>query len=375
MNHNIEVGSQTNNEKSNGANKFDEIFLLKGIAIITVVVCHTIAAFNGVGWSPVIKGDYDPFLSFIYSYDAAFFRVYFIISGYLYAASSKQELNIKEYGRYISRKFQRTLVPFLFLTVLNLSGIFGSYSENALPPGGILGHLWYLVVIFIIFLVFPLVEKILKKITSFFLMFAIVTLMFSVYSFISIMPMVDSILNLWRLYLVLTVQYLGIFYFGYFCQKQQLFEKIKASFSYNKILGILLPVLIIIIIINQFINPTNNIEDNPASSNPVSLILIATLTIIYTMVNTCFYWILAQKLQTLRIKMTSLKSLGTHSYPIYLLHQPIIFIFIYYNLDMFLHNPYILSALVSGAGIILPFLFSKFVVKKNKVISVLFGEI
>ncbi len=360
------VENQLNRNSSEKPKKLEEILILKGVAIICMVVAHSVNAFNGIGWSSVIKGDYDPILAFFYFYPAIFIHLFFAISGYLYPFSFKRKMNIKAYARFISRKLQRLLVPLLFLTALNfiLSGIFGSFNGGT--PGGILGHLWYLIVLFIILAIFPFFELIFKKVTSFYLMVLILILMDTLYNILHIIPLGDNIFNSWIIYTLFALHYGGFFYFGYFCQKQQVFEKLKASANNNKILGILLSLLVVLIVLNQIINP--------ATFNPISMILINIFTIFYWMVNICFYWILALKVQSTRIKMTTLKIIGKYSYSIYILHQPLILILIYYTLDIYLQNPYLLSPLFGGLGIILPYLLSKFIIKKNKVISYLFGE-
>ncbi len=370
---NLETVTHTKDESSKKTKNFEEIYLLKGLAILCIVVGHVTSAFNGVGWTPVLTGDYVPVIAFINLYISSFdLRLFFAIAGYLYAISSKQNLNIRNYGGLISRKFKRLIIPLIFLVVLNylLTLLTGPYND----PGGYgnLGHLWYLIVLFMIFLTFPFFEAILKKNTSFALTFIIMTSLVSLYYVV--VKLYASEINMFNFYPLMTYVYAGFFYFGYFCQKRQIFEKLKRTDNYNTSLGILSPVLIILIIFKQFINPTNDVNLDLVSLNPIYFILTNCFTIFYVMVNICFYWTLALKIITTRLNMKYLRFIGINSYSIYLLHVPIILLLIYNNLELYFNSPIVFSAIFSGFGIIIPLLFSNFAVKKNKVLSFLLGE-
>lgn len=150
------------------ANKrhFDEIDIVKGIAILFVLWHHSFILY------PIYMLDI-PWCQYAMSIHATFFmNVFFLVSGYLFANSTQ-----RSFYENFKKKASRLLVPYFSYAAINLivkiafpslvnrkvEGI-DDYIWNFFFHGG---ELWFIYVLFIIFLIWPpMLQRMNKKNTS-----------------------------------------------------------------------------------------------------------------------------------------------------------------------------------------------------------------
>lgn len=142
---------------------FDEIDIVKGIAILFVLWHHSFIKF------PIYMLDI-PWCEYAMAIHGTFYlNVFFLVSGYLFAHSKP-----RTFVENFKKKASRLLVPYLCYEVINLGvklalpslvnrkvgGQF-EYIEDMLFKGG---ELWFVYVLFIIFLIWPpILHKLSKK--------------------------------------------------------------------------------------------------------------------------------------------------------------------------------------------------------------------
>ncbi len=145
--------------------RFDEIDIIKGIAMLTVIWNHSFILY------PIYMLDI-PWCKHAMSINETYFmNVFFMVSGYLFAHSRKR--NLKD---NIKQKFKRLIVPYLsfsFVTLLlklampdlvnrKVNSIW-SYIDNLLFHGG---ELWFVYVLFIIFIIWHSILPLMRERTA-----------------------------------------------------------------------------------------------------------------------------------------------------------------------------------------------------------------
>lgn len=140
--------------------RFKEIDLLRGIAIILVLLGHSIIVYpidlHEVLWCNVLF----TWLSTVHM------PLFFLISGFCYS------LGTEGYGKYLLKKTKRLFVPYVFFCIFDMSvrvvfeslvnqqrGLFDSVKDMIFFGGGY----WFLYVLYILFIIFPFLERVIKK--------------------------------------------------------------------------------------------------------------------------------------------------------------------------------------------------------------------
>ena len=143
---------------------FNEINIMRGMAVLCVVIGHSFDATD----TPSVLG----FLkSFVYCFHMPAF---FFISGFLL---KDQKMDWKEKTLKIRAKAKRLMIPYLFLTLvtIGLKAVFGVFAKNPLNYSTLLvdiligrnnpnGGLWFLYALFIISIVGILFNELDKRI-------------------------------------------------------------------------------------------------------------------------------------------------------------------------------------------------------------------
>lgn len=141
---------------------FDEIDIVKGIAILFVLWHHSFIKF------PIYMLDI-PWCEYAMAIHGTFYlNVFFLVSGYLFAHSKP-----RTFKENFKKKASRLLLPYLCYEVINLGvkmalpqlvnrkvGGQVEYIENMLFKGG---ELWFVYVLFFIFLIWPPILHRLRK--------------------------------------------------------------------------------------------------------------------------------------------------------------------------------------------------------------------
>ncbi|MBR5241001.1 MAG: acyltransferase family protein [Muribaculaceae bacterium] len=142
-------------------NLYKEIDILKGIAIILVVLGHIELLYA--------LDAYSQFRDFVYTFHMPLFMA---ISGYLYAKHHNMSFN---YLSFIKKKAKRLLLPYIsvmaiyYLIKYILSYAVGLntpielksflYTLFVNPYGGFVSFLWYVYVLFLIYLIVPIFKR------------------------------------------------------------------------------------------------------------------------------------------------------------------------------------------------------------------------
>ena len=138
---------------------FEEIDILKGIAIVMVLLGHAVIRFpvnlHDVAWTNAI-----------YNWvETTHMPLFFLVSGFCFSYRGK-------YSEYIMKKIKRILIPFLFFNLIDsvprqlLSFLVNrpkSIKESIASIVLYGGEYWFLYSLFVIFLFFPLFSEIIKK--------------------------------------------------------------------------------------------------------------------------------------------------------------------------------------------------------------------
>lgn len=163
----------------------------KGLAIILVVIGHV----SDTG--PIGNEWYDTLKHLLYSFHMAFFM---FLSGYVMNISYRPLQSVNSFVKYISKRFERLMVPFLFFSLLIFVGKnvaqllivvnnpIGSPSDFLAvllyPTDSIARSLWYIYVLFIFSMSFPFLMMISRNRIEYWLALGIIFSLMN--SFVSI---------------------------------------------------------------------------------------------------------------------------------------------------------------------------------------------
>lgn len=201
--------------------RYKEIDVIKGIAIILVLLGHSILVF------PVnlTKITWCGYLHYLVS--SVHMALFFCVSGFCYRCV--------KYGEFMLKKVKRLLVPYFVFAALSIlcNVLFASFINTGVDlKTGLIDALlygseyWFIYTLFLIFLTFPLFEKILKNnvaiIVSLVILFAI-----------KLIPSVPEIFNLDRL-----AKYYFFFTLGFFVKKVFDSDFIKKLFAKDILLSV-----------------------------------------------------------------------------------------------------------------------------------------
>lgn len=138
---------------------YEEISILRGIAILLVLLGHSIIIgpinLHQVLWCKTLY-------NYIYYFHMPLF---FIISGFCYSFKD-------DYGQYVLTKVKRILIPYLVFSCIDLipRHMFPNFINGTNPLTNDIfniifkgGQYWFLYVLFSIFIIFPLLRKISKN--------------------------------------------------------------------------------------------------------------------------------------------------------------------------------------------------------------------
>mgnify|MGYP004438843573 FL=1 len=351
-NYNIYKGKiKMNNEKI----ILQELDYLKIIGVLLVVIGHCTSIYTG-GWvftSPVNSPIYGLIASYVYTFHVP---MLVFVSGAIYYYCRINKEKYSSIKSLIINKFKRLILPFLFVGIIYsipIKYIIGMTEGNIFSNiksfilGSNTGHLWYLLMLFDIFIIFYLYEKfILNRKYSIVLNLILFSILYISSGFFT------NIFQINR-----AIQYSIFFYLGYefFRSKDKLILKLEKLKS--KSILIMTPVLITISLVLILVSKMklSNIMLSKFFSLINVVIAIICITICYLIV-----YLINNRMKNIIIKEKIdklINIIGKYSFSIYLLHEPIIFIILYFIANKYI-SPNILVMVCLSISVSLSMLIS-----------------
>lgn len=332
-----------------------ELDYLKIIGILLVVIGHCTSIYTG-GWvftSPVNSHIYGLIASYVYTFHVP---MLVFVSGSIYYYCRINKGKYSSLKSLIINKLKRLIVPFLFIGILYsipIKYIIGMIEGNIFINikdfvlGLNTGHLWYLLMLFNIFILFYLYEKfILNKKYSIILNLILFSILYISSGFFT------NIFQINR-----AIQYSIFFYLGYefFRSKYKLILKLEKLKS--KSILIMTPVLIAISLVLILVSKMklSSIMLSKFFSLINVVIAMICITICYLIV-----YLINNRMKNIIIKERIdrlIKVIGRYSFNIYLLHEPIIFIILYFIANKYI-NPNILVIVCLSISVFVSILIS-----------------
>ena len=322
-----------------------ELDYLKIIGVLLVVIGHCTSIYTG-GWvftSPVNSPIYGLIASYVYTFHVP---MLVFVSGAIYYYCRINKEKYSSIKSLIINKFKRLILPFLFVGIIYsipIKYIIGMTEGNIFSNiksfilGSNTGHLWYLLMLFDIFIIFYLYEKfILNRKYSIVLNLILFSILYISSGFFT------NIFQINR-----AIQYSIFFYLGYefFRSKDKLILKLEKLKS--KSILIMTPVLITISLVLILVSKMklSNIMLSKFFSLINVVIAIICITICYLIV-----YLINNRMKNIIIKEKIdklINIIGKYSFSIYLLHEPIIFIILYFIANKYISPNILVMACLS----------------------------
>ena len=322
---------------------FNEINIMRGMAVLCVVIGHS---FNATA-TPTILGYVK---SFVYCFHMPAF---FFISGFL---ANNNKFNCFEKKNNIKKKFKRLMIPYFSLTILTvvLKTIFGIFAKNPLNYNTLIidiligrnnpnGGLWFLYALFIISVIGILISGVDEK-KIFFLTFLLY--LFNIF-----------LLNLEGECLAFFLNYSWYYFGGMLFRKFYLNIKNELKI-FNRKSGWLYTIILILtyLLLAYFrIYKLDNLYFN----------------ILITVLGVLLLFLLAYLVNMLNISEKFFDLVGNYGMDIYMIGyyvQQGIYVILG---KIFGVEYYIYSWCMLVLGLILPIVISKYIVRKSKILSYL----
>ena len=345
-----------------------ELDYLKIIGVLLVVIGHCTSIYTG-GWvftSPVNSPIYGLIASYVYTFHVPML-VFVSGSIYYYCRINKGKYNSLK--SLIINKFKRLIIPFLFIGILYSIPIKyiivmteGNIINNikSFILGLNTGHLWYLLMLFNIFILFYLYESfILNKKYSIVLNLILFSILYISSGFFT------NIFQINR-----AIQYSIFFYLGYefFRSKDRLILKLEKLKSKSILImtHILIAISLVLILVSKMKLSIIMLSKFFSLINVVIAMICITICylIVYLIINRMKNIILKEKVDKL------INIIGRYSFNIYLLHEPIIFIILYFIARKYI-NPTILVTICLSISVFGSILIS---IIYNKIIEIFYSK-
>ena len=316
-----------------------ELDYLKIIGVLLVVIGHCTSIYTG-GWvftSPVKSSVYGLIASYVYTFHVP---MLVFVSGAIYYYCRINKEKYSSIKSLIINKFKRLILPFLFVGILysipikyTIGMAYGNIFSNmkSFILGLNTGHLWYLLMLFNIFILFYLYESfILNKKYSIVLNLILFSILYISSGFFT------NIFQINR-----AIQYSIFFYLGYefFRSKDKLILKLEKLKSKSILImtPILIAISLVLILVSKMKLSSIMLSKFFSLINVViaMICIIICYLIVYLINNRMKNIILKEKIDKL------INIIGKYSFNIYLLHEPIIFIVLYFIASKYI-NPTIL---------------------------------
>ena len=341
-----------------------ELDYLKIIGILLVVIGHCTSIYTG-GWvftSPVNSPIYGLIASYVYTFHVP---MLVFVSGSIYYYCRINKGKYSSLKSLIINKLKRLIVPFLFIGILYsipIKYIIGMIEGNIINNiksfilGLNTGHLWYLLMLFDIFIIFYLYEKfILNRKYSIVLNLILFSILYISSGFFT------NIFQINR-----AIQYTIFFYLGYefFRSKDKLILKLEKLKSKSILImtPILIAISLVLILVSKMKLSSIMLSKFFSLINVVIAMICITICylIVYLINNRMKNIIIKERIDRL------IKVIGRYSFNIYLLHEPIIFIVLYFIANKYI-NPNILVMACLSISVSISILISVTYIKIKRI--------
>jgi fucose 4-O-acetylase-like acetyltransferase len=332
----------------------EEIYVLKGIAIIGLIIIHLNPPLINLSISRLLV------LKIIGTFAMPMF---IFASGFLYGLSRLEVTSFADYISFVAKKFKRLMVPYLVMSCLILVLKYFATKLVSIqymvdkdfwkymlfnPVKGFAAFLWYLYVLYFVFLIFPILKKLVRN------SFVLFLLILSIY----LIPIPQTFYfnhGLIRGFLI----YFCLGYLFSYCK----FEIINVYIHYLFIL--FLGLLVILSVKRESIADVLNIFMNHDVVNKVFKIIMVSVGVL-----TYYYLsLLIKRYENLLFHL--LRYIGVYSASIYLFHTISIGIVRIFFIDI-LGMKENLFALISVfgfiCGIVFPILITKYFLNKFEIL-------
>lgn len=332
--------------------------ILKVIGIILVVFGHSTKIYTGdwIFTSEVTSDFYKNLTWYIYTFHMPLFVS---ISGILYYNSNVVKKKYTTIKILIQNKYKRLIIPYFTVAIFFSSPIWIilNLKEDSFLKvifydiflGKECGHLWYLLMLFVLFIMFYALEPIIRCLN--WKMNIFIFLVLHILS--QITPnlfMIDKALN-----------YLIYFYIGYLIMDKYDYIYEYLIKRYKIILAIaILSIVIICILQFRIIIKIDGIVNILLSQINQRILSILNIMMIYIVI-----FIASDNLINIIKRSYVFRILDKYNFSIYLFHEPIIFIILYFISTRYI-NPTILVGICFTLSIIISILILKLIRKVSQ---------
>lgn len=316
--------------------RLKELDTLKIIGILLVVLGHVTMVYTS---RDVINlGTFPPFMEWITDYIYMFHMPAFVASsGAIYYFGKRIRGKYKDQALFIKGKIQRLLIPYFFFLIFIMLptriyiGIEGSIIDFFIKFFFLMigpHHLWYIIMIFNVYIVFNWFEEKIYR-NSFLKVFIVFVLLNFLGGFI---PNVFQLGN--------TLKYLFYFFLGYSFQRYK--KQIKIPKSNNVI-----PLFVL------FILSLISFSCIRWSMNNLNEVILYIFQLAGALIGISMLYCLSEYFSSLSfVNHRIIKRISMDSFGIYLFHQGIIYLIVFWSRD-WLINPYLFTLLLFIMTIVL----------------------
>lgn len=330
----------------------NNISLIKCITMFFVVLHHSLLFYSGTWFTAITLSEGANYLYYISKLINIFIMPIFVFSsGFLFFYLKKNCNKYNNFKNDIKKRFNRLVIPYIFTSLfwaIPFSILFFGNSLLEIVKKYVLvttpDQLWFLIMLFIEFVLFYVLSPKLKFSYFEFIVFFIITFILSI------------VINK-NVFQISTVNKYFIFYYyaGFLINKKNAYQNDKLKFKF--IFYILMILLLYICYFENFLNFNLYVS---------KFVLIFLQLIIVKFV----YFICVNYNMKYITKTKVIKVLSSNSFGIYLFHQQLIYIVLYFVNGLF--HP-ILISLCSLSLSILFSLLMVFILKKTKITKFMFG--
>lgn len=340
------------------SNELNSCTLIKNVLMIIIVLYHTIYMFTDAQWNFGTPVEQIKVFQYTYYFLMPLHtRTFFMVSGYIYAFLKLEKKRYPTYPNFVFNKFKRLIVPYLIiglLYVLPIKYLCGLWTIKdgliSILSGKGCDQLWFIIALFFVFVIIYPFDKLLDKhpVLSILIAFALMGLTGLTEHFLG-----------FTLGLGKACRNIPFFVLGY------LYRKNGTDFIRKKSTLIIGSSLYLLIFAGYVVLREVSFENSETIASVVHYSL-------FIFGSSIFFGLLLNLFDKVRLHDKKISIfLGKHSMNVYLFHQQIIYIFIFFLINKINHYLFVLLVLCSTLVIALSM---SLLFRTNKVTKFMVGE-